>query len=231
MSTPNSRLAQSTPNPPPLPFRPALRVAIVDDDRRYRQSLAVLLDGTPGFQCVGAWASAEEALEQLPVCRPEVALIDIGLPRMSGIECAGRLRRLLPDTEIIIITVYEDTERILDSLRAGAAGYLAKQATPAEILDAIQDVHRGGSPMSSHIARRLIEVFRAMGPPPPQTESLSPREQEVLGLLAKGYRYREIAEALHISVLTVRTHLRHIYEKLHVRSCTEAVVKYLGGQT
>jgi DNA-binding NarL/FixJ family response regulator len=127
-----------------------------------------------------------------------------------------------------MITVHEDTERIFDSLRAGATGYLVKQATPSEILEAIVDVHRGGSPMSSHIARRVVEAFRRLGPPTVAMESLSPREHEVLGLLAKGYRYREIAETLHLSVLTVRTHLRHIYEKLQVRSRTEAVVKYLG---
>ncbi len=230
MSAPDDNSAHRVSDTAPSPPRPALRVAIVDDDRRYRRSLAVLLDGTPGYQCVGDFASAEEALAGLAACGPAVVLMDIALPRMSGIECVVRLRKLLPDTQVIMITVHEETERILDSLRAGATGYLGKQATPAEILEAIQDAHRGGSPMSSHIARRVVEVFRAMGPSSRNTESLSPRELEILGFLAKGYRYREIAETVHISVLTVRTHLRHIYEKLQVRSRTEAVVKYLGGQ-
>jgi len=207
-----------------------IRVAVVDDDRRYRESLAVLIDGTPGFRCLGTFARAEQALEQLPSHRPDVVLMDISLPRMSGIDCVPRLKKLLPSAQIIMITVHEDTERIFDSLRAGATGYLVKQATPAEILEAISDVHRGGSPMSSHIARRVVETFQRAGRTPADTESLSRREQEVLGLLAKGYRYREIAESLHISVLTVRTHLRHIYEKLQVRSGTEAVVKYLRGR-
>lgn len=206
-----------------------IRVAVVDDDRRYRESLAVLIDGTPGFRCVGTFARAEEALEQLPPLCPDVVLMDISLPRMSGIDCVPRLKKRVPSAQIIMITVHEDTERIFDSLRAGAAGYLVKQATPAEILEAISDVHQGGSPMSSHIARCVVEAFQRNGPPPADVQSLSPREQEVLGLLSKGCRYREIAERLHISVLTVRSHLRHIYEKLQVRSGTEAVVKHLRG--
>jgi DNA-binding NarL/FixJ family response regulator len=211
----------------------AIRVALVEDDEPVRASLSVLINGANGFACVSACATAEEALERIPPEKPDVVLMDINLPKMSGIECARRLRDILPETQVIMLTMYEDDHRVFDSLTAGASGYLLKRTPHAQILEAIRDVHQGGSPMSSSIARRVVGVVRELRAAAPAAAhsalaQVSPREEEILNLLAKGYRYKEIAEALHLSVETVRTHLRRIYEKLHVSSRTEAVVKFLG---
>jgi DNA-binding NarL/FixJ family response regulator len=165
-------------------------------------------------------------LKEIPRHPPDVVLMDINLPRMSGIECVRRLKAALPATQIIMLTMYEDDHCVFDSLTAGASGYLLKRTPHAQILEAIQDVHQGGSPMTSSIARRVV---RAVGEAASSDLAhVSPREEEILTLLAKGYRYKEIADALHLSVETIRTHLRRIYEKLHVSSRTEAVVKFLG---
>lgn len=163
----------------------------------------------------------------IPKLLPDVVLMDIHLPNMSGVECTARLRQLAPSLQILMLTVYEDSETIFKALKAGASGYLLKRTAPAQILEAIADVHRGGAPMTSEIARKVVQSFRAPEPSPPGTEPLTRREEEILELLARGYASKEIAEALSISFDTVRTHLRHIYEKLHVRSRTEAVIKYL----
>lgn len=206
----------------------SIRVGIVEDDRSVRESLAVLIDQTPGFSCAAACPSAEEALKRLPASAPDVVLMDIHLPSLSGIECVARLRRLLPQTQVIMLTVEEDAEHVYESLKAGATGYLVKHVTPEEILEAVAEVHRGGAPMSSHIARRVVTAFRQAPPAGEAVNTLSPREEEILRLLARGHRSKEAADALGIGVGTVNTHVRHIYEKLHVRSRAEAVARFAG---
>jgi DNA-binding NarL/FixJ family response regulator len=205
----------------------SIKVAIVEDDSGIRESLAVLINGTDGFRCLNAYPSAEVALKELPREWPDVVLMDINLPGMSGVECVAKLKTLNPALQVIMLTVYGDSDQIFKSLMAGASGYLSKETPPAEILNAIADVQRGGAPMSMHIARKVVQHFQQRRPVE-LTETLSKRELEVLTHLAKGYRYKEIADVLEISVLTVRSHLRRIYEKLHVSSRTEAVVKFLG---
>jgi DNA-binding NarL/FixJ family response regulator len=206
----------------------SIRVAIVEDDRPVRENLALLIDAAPGFVCAAACGSAEEAIKRLPSAFPDVILMDINLPVRSGIDCVVKLRAMLPRTHVIMLTVEEDSERVFDSLKAGATGYLVKNVAPDEILEAVEDVHRGGAPMSSHIARMVVTTFRHPTPLGPVDLALSPREADILRLLAKGYRSKEIADELGIAVGTVNTHVRHIYEKLHVRSRAEAVAR-LGG--
>jgi DNA-binding NarL/FixJ family response regulator len=202
-------------------------VAIVEDNRDFRATLANCLEDAPGFRCVLTCGSSEEALEKIPRLLPDVVLMDIHLPNMSGLECTCRLKEICPKVQILILTVYEDNERIFGALKAGAGGYLLKRADPADILDAILDVKQGGAPMSSQIARRVVQSFREAPADSSKVESLSKREEEILQNLAKGYSTKEIAERLFVSTHTVRTHLCHIYEKLHVRSRTEAVLKFL----
>jgi DNA-binding NarL/FixJ family response regulator len=202
-----------------------IHVAIVEDEDNVREGLAALINGSEGFRCVLTYSSAERALSELFRDKPDVVLMDIKLPGMSGIECIRTIRMRQPDLPIMMLTVYEDDEKIFESLKAGASGYLLKKTPPAKLLEAIVDLRNGGSPMSSCIARKVVEVFRAMGPSTQAAENLTTREHEILSYLARGYRYREIADALFISIETVRTHLRNIYEKLHVRSRSEAVLK------
>jgi DNA-binding NarL/FixJ family response regulator len=190
-----------------------------------RDGFAFLIGASPGVLCVGVCKSGEEALETLPSLNPDVVLMDIGLPGMSGIECIARLKRELPSTQIMMLTVFEDDERIFNSITAGATGYLLKNTPPAKLIEAISDLHAGGSPMSNQIARRLVREFQKPHPKECDLSSLSARELEVLNLLAKGFLYKEIADTLKLSRHTVRTHIRNIYEKLQVRSRTEAVVK------
>lgn len=205
----------------------AIRVAVVEDDDRIRTSLKVLLDGSSGFRCVAAYKDAESALKEVLLVKPDVVLMDISLPRMSGIDCVARLKRIIPDILVIMLTVYDDSHKIFNSLKAGAVGYILKSASPSEILLAISDVHAGGSPMSAQIARKVVQSFYDPRAHADDTVRLTDREREILDLLAKGFLYKEIADQLQISRDTVHNHLRHIYEKLHVRSRTEAVVRYL----
>jgi DNA-binding NarL/FixJ family response regulator len=204
-----------------------IKVSIVEDDDRVRSSLAQLIDSSAGFRCVSQHPNAENALKELPLARPDVVLMDINLPGLSGVECVRGLKELLPQTQIMMLTVYENTDSIFSALAAGASGYLLKQTPPEQLIEAIRDVHHGGSPMTSHIARKVVAAFRQASQPVREHDKLSSREQEVLDYLVKGYLYKEIAAALQISYDTVHTHVRHVYEKLHVRSRTEAVTKQM----
>ena len=206
---------------------PNIRVAIVEDNASVREGLAVILDGSPGFKCVCACGSAEEALRRLPAAPPDVVLMDINLPRRSGIDCVRQLRSQLPEVQVIMLTIEEDSGRVFESLAAGATGYLVKNVPPTTILASIQEVHRGGSPMSSQIARMLVQSFHKTRSAVPAREALTDREEEILRLIARGYRSKEAAEDLGISVQTVETHLRNIYDKLHVRSRAGAVARFL----
>lgn len=205
-----------------------IKVAVVEDDAGVRESMSILLSGTSGFRCIATFPNAEVALKQLPADWPDVVLMDINLPEISGIECVSKLKAIRPSLQVIMFTVYMENDKIFKSLMAGASGYLIKQTPPAEILQAIAEVHSGGSPMSSQIARKVVQHIQQQGAVSDETANLSKREYEILQHLAKGYQYKEIADMLGISVLTVRNHLRNVYEKLHVRSRTEAVVKFLG---
>ena len=206
----------------------SIGVAIVEDDVPAREILAGWIRNADGFRCVGEFDDAETALARLPQEKPSVVLFDINLPGMNGIECVRKLKPRLPDTQFVMITVYEDANHVFNALSAGASGYLLKQTRRNELIDALKDVHAGGSPMSSQIARKVVQNFYrnetqdAGG----ETVELSPREREVLELLARGYLYKEIAEMLKIGVQTVNTYIRRIYEKLHVRSRAQAVAKY-----
>jgi DNA-binding NarL/FixJ family response regulator len=203
-----------------------ISVSIVEDNDGLRRSLTSVLEDSAGFKCLGAFATAEEALREIPKHPPAVVLMDIHLPGMSGIECVRQLREMLPKTRVIMITVYRDNDKIFEALRAGASGYLLKRATPKIILDAILDVHQGGSPMSSEVARKVVEAFQRPAAQADPQHELSDREREVLELLSQGLADKQIAAELHISPRTVRFHLEHIYAKLHVRSRTEAAVKH-----
>jgi DNA-binding NarL/FixJ family response regulator len=204
----------------------SIAVSIVEDDAPARGILADWIRRTQGFHCAGVHGSGESALATLPGEKPTVVLMDINLPGMSGIECVHRLKPLLPDTQFVMLTVYEDSEHIFNALAAGASGYLLKRLPRAELLLALKDVHAGGSPMSSNIARKVVQSFQRPGSQSSEAEDLSIREREVLGLLERGYLYKEIADSLQISVVTVNSYIRRIYEKLHVRSRAQAVAKY-----
>lgn len=205
----------------------SIRVSIVEDDARVRVSFSRLVDQAPGFCCVSQHSCAEDALEALPAVRPHVVLMDINLPGISGVECIHALKTRLPDAQVVMLTVYEDTDLIFGALSAGATGYLLKRTPPDELLRGIRDVHRGGSPMTSHIARKVVQFLRQAPPEGPAEETLSPREREVLDYLSRGYLYKEIAAELTLSYDTVHTYVRRIYEKLQVHSRTEAVAKHL----
>jgi len=200
-----------------------ISVAIVEDDVPAREILAGWIRDADGFKCAGEYDDAETALARLPVENPSVVLFDINLPGMNGIECVRRLKPRLPHTQFVMVTVYEDANHIFDALSAGASGYMLKQTKRSELIDALKDVHAGGSPMSSQIARKVVQSFRRTESETDGTNDLSPREREVIELLARGYLYKEIAEKLAISVPTVNTYIRRIYEKLHVRSRAQAV--------
>jgi len=205
----------------------AIAVAIVEDVCETRENLIALLREEEGLSLLNAYANAEDAVRGIPIDRPNVALVDIRLPHMSGIDCVAKLKAQMPELEVLMVTTYEEPDLIFNSLRAGAKGYVLKSAPPEELIQAIRQVHAGGAPMSMQIARKVVDYFTIRGRVAPETDALSPREQEVLTLLAEGFLYKEISDKLDINVTTVRTHLRRIYEKLHVRSRTEATAKFL----
>jgi DNA-binding NarL/FixJ family response regulator len=204
-----------------------IKVSIVDDDKRLCQSIATFLDDSPGFRCGSIYGSGQAALEHLPADKPDVVLMDINMAGMNGIECVRQLKALIPQTQFVMLTVYEDTEQIFKALAAGATGYLLKRHEPEELLQAIRDVQAGGSPMSKSIARKVVASFQEINQAEKKPSPLSAREQAVLDCLAQGLPYKQIGDQLGLSINTIRTHLRHIYEKLHVQSRTEAVAKYL----
>lgn len=204
-----------------------ITVSIVEDQAALRTTLARVISKAEDFVCVSQYESAEAALEGLPQDKPQVVLMDINLPGINGVECVRRLKPLLPDTQVIMLTVYEDTDNIFNALAAGATGYLLKRTSRAELFDAIREVVRGGSPMTAHIARKVVQSFQKPAPAQDPTAQLSPREQEVLQRLSEGFLYKEIADQLGISYETVHTYIRRIYEKLQVRTRTEAVAKFL----
>jgi DNA-binding NarL/FixJ family response regulator len=201
------------------------KVVVVEDNRGLREQLTQILDSAEDIRCVGAFSSAEEALKEIPARKPDVVLMDIKLPGMSGIECVAQLKRTMPALQIIMVTVYEDSERLFRALKAGANGYLVKSSPPTQLLEAVRDVYSGGSPMSSHIARKVVQHFHLLGPSPAEAENVSPREQQVLNLLAEGFIYKEIGDKLKIGVETVRTHVKGICQKMHVRNRLEAVAR------
>jgi DNA-binding NarL/FixJ family response regulator len=202
-----------------------ITVVIVEDDKEMRDGLESIVQWHPGLACIATYSSAEEALNNLQDNIPDIVLMDIHLPGVSGIECVKKLKPHLTTTQFMMCTVYEDNENVFDSLCAGASGYLLKNSPPSKITDSIVDLYQGGSPMSPTIARKVIQKFQPSAGSNAEMESLTPREKELLDLLSKGYRYKEIAEKLFISFETVRTHIHNIYEKLHVQSRTEALNK------
>jgi len=204
-----------------------IAVSIVEDSDKLREMLVRVLNRADGFRCVSHYSNAEDALKDLPQAKPDVVLMDINLPGMNGVECVRHLKKIAPVIQVMMLTVYEDTENIFDALAAGASGYMLKRTSGKELLEAIDEVKRGGSPMTTHIARKVVQSFQRSPAAEAQTESLSEREQQVLDLLSQGLIYKEIAEKLGISYETVHTYIRRIYEKLQARTRTEAVAKFL----
>jgi DNA-binding NarL/FixJ family response regulator len=200
-------------------------VVVVEDDRGLREQLTKILELAPDIECVGVYASAEEALPEIGKKEPDVVLMDIKLPGMSGIQCVAEIKKSFPAMQVIMVTVYEDSERIFRALKAGASGYMIKSDSPDQLLEAIRDVYKGGAPMSSSIARKVVKHFHLIGISPQETDNLSNREREVLELLAQGLIYKEIGDKLKIGVTTVRTYVKNICYKMHVRSRVEAVAK------
>lgn len=204
-------------------------VAIVEDNAALGSSLKKVVESDATLRCIGVWTTAEDALKKIDAFRPHIVLMDINLPGMSGIEATARLKQHLPDIKVVMVTVYRDHDKIFAALKAGACGYLLKRSNPAEVREAIHDVRSGGAPMSPEIARRVVEAFHQpvkTGPSVVDDVKLSKRETEILELLCEGLANKEIADRLDISVETVRVHLKHVYEKLHVRSRTEAAMKF-----
>jgi DNA-binding NarL/FixJ family response regulator len=204
----------------------AIAVAVVEDDASVRSILCGWIREADGITCVGECRDAEAAIEVLPKLKPNVALVDINLPGANGIVCVRRLKMLLPMTQFVMLTVYEDTDHIFDALAAGATGYLIKRTPREAVMTALREVHGGGSPMSTNIARKVVQFLQRPAAKVDATEALSPRESEVLALLARGYMYKEISDNIGISLPTVNTYIRRIYEKLHVRSRAQAVALY-----
>jgi DNA-binding NarL/FixJ family response regulator len=205
----------------------SIRVALVEDDEEIRANLTYRIESHPTFCLAGAYADAESALTDLPPKKPDVVLMDINLPKMDGVECVRRLKLQMGTTQFVMLTVYEDSNRLFKSLVAGASGYLLKRTTPSKLLAAIREAHRGGSPMTPQIARLVVQHFQRSFEPSAELEKLTTREKDVLDQLSKGFRYKEIVDNLVISEGTLHSHIRNIYDKLHVHSRTEAVIKYL----
>ncbi len=208
----------------------AIQVALVEDDPGVRANLAAMLNTTPGFHCQAAYADGATALAGIPSSRPDVVLMDINLPGMLGPECVRHLKTIAPGLPVLMLTVYDDSEQIFKSLMAGANGYMLKRTSPAQLLAAVKEAHTGGVPMTPEMARRVAKYFQDLPRPTSDVERLTRREVDVLEQLAKGYRYKEIEENLQISTGTLRSYITNVYEKLHVHSRTEAVVKYLNRQ-
>ena len=207
--------------------RAAIKVAIVEDRRATREGLALLIDGTEGYRCCGSYGTMEEALAGIGRDLPDIALVDIGLPGMSGIEGVRILKERHPSVHLLMLTVYDDDERIFDAVCAGATGYLLKKTPPARLLEYIRETLEGGSPMSPQIARRVMTLFHRVRPPESTHEDLTPHELRLLKLLVEGYRYEDVAGQMGVSINTVRSHIKHIYGKLQVHSKSEAVAKAL----
>ena len=205
----------------------SIQVAVVEDKPEIRQSLAILIDGSGGFACRQAYPTAEAALADLPAHPADVVLMDIDLPGMNGIDCVRQLRPLCPQTQFMMCTIYDEEETVFEALKAGANAYILKRSPPHKLLEAILELHQGGSPMSSSIARKLVGTFQATAPLAPQVQQLTAREREILEKLSKGFSHKEVADALFISPTTVRKHIFNIYEKLQVHSKIEAVNLYL----
>lgn len=204
-----------------------ITVSIVDDEPDLREHIAGYLAAAGNVRCKSAYASAEEALEHLPQDKPDVVLMDINLGGMDGIECVRQLTTLMPDAQVLMLTVFEDTDKIFSALQAGASGYLLKRMSPKKLLDAIEEVRDGGSPMSASIARKVVQSFKAAPARGDESVDLSQRERDVLNGLAEGLAYKQIADQLGVSIHTVRNYIRRIYEKLHVQTRTEAVAKFM----
>ncbi len=205
-----------------------IKIAIVEDNPKIREAFRVIIESTSEFELTSSYDNAEEALKDIPKKNPDVILMDLNLPGKSGIEATRSLKKELNDLQVMVITVYNDSHRVFEALIAGADGYLLKRTPPEEIVEAIKDLHKGGSPMTPQIARMVVQSFRNEKRNFDELESLSEREREILSHLAKGYSYKEIGEELFISTETVRGHLRKIYKKLQVRSSSQAILKYLG---
>lgn len=206
----------------------SIDVAIVEDDDRVRRTLVTIIGNAAGCRCVGDYPTAEEALEGIPQSRLQVVLMDIDLPGINGVECVRRLIERVPQVQVLMLTVYKDTESIFDALAAGAVGYLVKPVRAAQLIDAVHDVYGGGAPMTSGIARKVVQLFQKSRPSAQEVDALSPREQEVIESLSQGYLYKEIADRMGVSYATIRTHVERIYHKLHVRSRAQAVARYMG---
>jgi DNA-binding NarL/FixJ family response regulator len=205
-----------------------IAVSIVEDMKDIRESLQRMIGSAEGFLCLSTYRNAEDALKELPQINPDIVLMDINLPGMNGIECIKKVKAVCPKMQFMMFTIYEDSEQVFDALAAGASGYLLKKTPKEKILEALQELHSGGSPMSAHIARKVVSYFQKEKEPRDTTTQLSQREKEVLELLAKGFLYKEIGDKLNIATGTVRQHIHKIYEKLHVQNRTEAVNKFFG---
>ena len=211
----------------PLTNDMQIKVAIVDDDEGIRSSLATLIRRAPALRLAGEYPDAETAIQEIPRRPPDVVLMDINLPGMNGVDCVRELKTVVPAVQFLMLTVYEDSDSLFNSFKAGASGYLLKRTAPARLLESICDVHGGGSPMTPQLARRVVQFFSRPREGESSVARLTPGEKEFLDQLARGYAYKEIADCMKISIDTVRSYVRTVYEKLHVHSRTEAVVKYL----
>jgi len=211
----------------PIDKTPQIQVALVEDNEEIRANLAHIIGRHPEFRLLRSYLDAESALADLPRCQPDVVLMDINLPRMDGVECVRQLSAKMRSTQFLMLTVYEDGNRVFKSLMAGACGYLLKRTPPDKLLNSIKEAYQGGAPMTPEIARRVVQHFQSMQAPSPELPRLTPRETDVLNQLAKGYRYKEIEANLQIGTGTLRRYIASVYEKLHVHSRTEAGVKYL----